>query len=303
MHYSCSHNRFLSFQRGPLFLFAAVFFNAMLAAQINGQLLEPEKATTTEQKKQTSSNNKKDIVLHKNAHAHNDYLHKRPLLDALDNGFCSVEADVFLVEGQLLVAHTFLGLQKERTLQSLYLEPLNKRIQENKGHVHKVKTPFILLIDIKTKSEPTYNAIHKALAQYPEVFSHLKNEKWHERPITAIISGSRPARLMMNQKTRFAGIDGRLSDLKSTASENLIPLISDSWRNHFRWNGTGPFPRKEREKLLLFVKQAKKQKRKLRFWGIPDRSEVWSELHKAKVNLIGTDKLKELNAFLRNAKR
>ena len=31
-----------------------------------------------------------------NAHAHNDYEHKRPLFDALDHGFCSVEADVFL---------------------------------------------------------------------------------------------------------------------------------------------------------------------------------------------------------------
>ena len=34
-------------------------------------------------------------------HAHNDYLHPRPLLDALDQGFCSVEADIFLVDGKL----------------------------------------------------------------------------------------------------------------------------------------------------------------------------------------------------------
>ena len=39
------------------------------------------------------------------AHAHNDYEHERPLLDALDHGFASVEADVWLVDGQLLVAH------------------------------------------------------------------------------------------------------------------------------------------------------------------------------------------------------
>jgi len=39
------------------------------------------------------------------AHAHNDYLHARPLLDARDHGFCSVEADVHLVNGKLLVAH------------------------------------------------------------------------------------------------------------------------------------------------------------------------------------------------------
>ena len=39
------------------------------------------------------------------AHAHNDYEHVRPLHDALDHGFTSVEADIFLVDGDLLVAH------------------------------------------------------------------------------------------------------------------------------------------------------------------------------------------------------
>ena len=49
-------------------------------------------------------------------HAHNDYEHTRPLLDALEQRFCSVEADVWLVEGQLLVAHELKAVQKERTL-------------------------------------------------------------------------------------------------------------------------------------------------------------------------------------------
>ena len=38
------------------------------------------------------------------AHSHNDYWRKRPLLDALECGFCSVEADIFQVGDQLLVA-------------------------------------------------------------------------------------------------------------------------------------------------------------------------------------------------------
>ena len=33
------------------------------------------------------------------AHAHNDYEHTRPLHDALDHSFTSVEADVWLVDG------------------------------------------------------------------------------------------------------------------------------------------------------------------------------------------------------------
>src|SRR5262245_17162471 len=53
-------------------------------------------------------------------HAHNDYEHPRPLLDALDHGFCSIEADIFLVDGQLLVAHDRTSLSPERTLEKLY---------------------------------------------------------------------------------------------------------------------------------------------------------------------------------------
>ena len=60
----------------------------------------------------------------RHAHAHNDYEHPRPLLDALDHGFTSVEADVFLVDGQLLVAHDPADLDPARTLESLYLDPL-----------------------------------------------------------------------------------------------------------------------------------------------------------------------------------
>lgn len=35
------------------------------------------------------------LLLITQAHAHNDYVHPRPLFGALDCGFCSVEADIF----------------------------------------------------------------------------------------------------------------------------------------------------------------------------------------------------------------
>src|SRR5918997_4734977 len=70
------------------------------------------------------------------AHAHNDYEHQRPLLDALDHGFTGVEADIWLVNGKLLVAHEEAHLKPERTLEALYLEPLKKRISENGGRVY-----------------------------------------------------------------------------------------------------------------------------------------------------------------------
>src|SRR5215475_3234088 len=81
------------------------------------------------------------------AHAHNDYWHTRPLLDALDRGFANVEADIFLVDGKLLVGHAKSDLKPERTLESLYLQQLAQRVRENNGKVYANGHRFLLFID------------------------------------------------------------------------------------------------------------------------------------------------------------
>src|SRR3954453_2046264 len=68
------------------------------------------------------------------AHAHNDYEHERPLLDALDQGFTSVEADVWLVDGELYLGHD--GPDLTRTLRSSYLEPLAQRFRADGGSIY-----------------------------------------------------------------------------------------------------------------------------------------------------------------------
>ena len=51
------------------------------------------------------------------AHAHNDYMHERPLFDALENGFRSVEADVFSKGDSLYVAHNRKDIGPGQTLR------------------------------------------------------------------------------------------------------------------------------------------------------------------------------------------
>jgi hypothetical protein len=75
------------------------------------------------------------------AHAHNDYAHTRPLFDALDHGFCSVEADIYLRPEGLLIGHDAKDLQPGRTLEKLYLDPLRERSDRNRN-----RTPSYQLI-------------------------------------------------------------------------------------------------------------------------------------------------------------
>ena len=232
------------------------------------------------------------------AHAHNDYLHERPLLDALSHGFTSVEADVFLVDGKLLVGHTRSELKAGRTLEALYLDPLHRRVRDGAGRVYPGGGRFHLLIDIKTAAEPTYAALAKVLAKYDEMISVVRNGNLETKAVDVTISGNRPQETMAAEAVRYAGIDGRLGDLDSKMPSHLMPLISDNWNLHFQWRGKGPISEADRQKLEEIVKQAHKRGRRVRFWATADTIAMWQVLHEAGVDLINTDDLAGLEKFL-----
>ena len=232
-------------------------------------------------------------------HAHNDYCHERPLLDALDQGFCSVEADIFLVDGQLLVAHNLPDVRPERTLESLYLTPLAERARVNGGRVFRDGPVVTLLIDFKNDGAKTWPVLNEALARHEGVFTRVEDGRVVEGAVTVVISGDRPFKEIEATSPRYAGIDGRLTDLDSDAPAHLLPLISDHWGRHFKWRGKGSMPEEERQKLRDLVEKVHRSGRRLRFWATPDVEPMWRELYEAGVDLINTDNLAGLAEFLR----
>jgi glycerophosphoryl diester phosphodiesterase len=243
------------------------------------------------------------------AHAHNDYLHPRPLFDALDQGFTSVEADIFLVDGQLLIGHDPVDLRPDRTLQSLYLEPLRTRILANHGKVYPGRPVlFQLLIDVKNTGAATYAELDRVLRspRYAFLFTVFIAGHVHRGPITAVVSGERDRAAMAAQRVRFAFYDGRIldpNDLGPGADAGLAPLVSDNWTKVFTWTGTGPMPAAERARLSEIVSTAHNAGQRVRFWATPDtpgpeRDAIWRELRTAGVDHINTDDLAGLAAFL-----
>ncbi|GGJ39008.1 phosphatidylinositol-specific phospholipase C/glycerophosphodiester phosphodiesterase family protein [Streptomyces brasiliensis] len=239
------------------------------------------------------------------AHAHNDYDHPRPLFDALDHRFGSVEADIFLVGDQLLISHDATDLDPTRTLESLYLDPLAARVRANHGSAYRGwRRPLQLLIDIKTEGSSTYTELDRHLRRYPHLFTTYAHGRVHPGPVTAVISGDRAARVPMEAQTvRRAFYDGRLSDLGTSAPVSFVPLISDNWTLNFTWQGTGAFPDAERQKLRTIIRAAHENGQQVRFWATPDaagpaRDALWTELLAAGVDYFNTDDLAGLEAFL-----
>ena len=243
------------------------------------------------------------------AHAHNDYEHTRPLYDALDHGFTSVEADVWLVDGELLVAHDRESVRPDRTLESLYLDPLEQQAARPGGTVYPDwDGVFQLLIDVKSEANPTYRAVDAELREHQRIMTSFSGGRVDQDAVTAVISGNRDLPYMQAQEVRYAGFDGRMTDLESGLPPSDMPLVSDNWTKHFTWQGVGPMPEAERDKLHGIVEKAHAAGYRVRFWATPDtvgaaREAVWRELLDADVDHINTDDLAGLEAFLRTNDR
>lgn len=249
------------------------------------------------------------------AHAHNDYEHARPLLDALEQGFTSVEADVYVLPlpaplpgalaaaAGIYVAHDVQEIRPANTLAALYLEPLKARAAANGGCILADCAPFHLLIDAKTEAEITYRAIETELAKYGALFTRFENGGLRPGAVTATLSGNRPLDTMRAATSRYTFYDGRFSDLDSSEPVTLMPLISDSWTAHFGWDGRGVMPAEQKAKLVEAIAKSHGRGRRVRLYAVPDaagpeRENIWRELLAADQDQINTDDLTGLRAFL-----
>jgi len=237
------------------------------------------------------------VVQH--GHAHNDYMHTRPLMQALESGFTSIEIDVFLHKDDLIVSHTATGLDKKPDIEALYLKPIAKIIKDNGGHVYKgYDGPVIFMIDIKTSGDATYAKLKEILEKYKDILAVYHHDSIIKPgPIHILFSGNKPFEQVMKEETSYATIDADIKMLKESKYDDIITRYSDPWGIYFSWDGIGPMPDDEKEKLDDLVAKAHKKGKDIRFYGAPDKEAVWKTLLDAHVDWINTDKLAEYSHF------
>jgi hypothetical protein len=233
-----------------------------------------------------------------NAFAHNDYWHKRPLYDALDNGFTHIEADVYLRHGRLIVAHILPVLRRKKNLEDMYLKPLQDCVNGTSSQTCP-KYPLMLMIDIKSGAEQTYRKLEVLLEKYKNIISGYQDGKFIQREITVVLSGHKPANMLEAQQNRLAFMDEDLMNTqRDTLSANVYQMASCKYSRLISWNGKGDLPDAEKDRLCAYVTAAHKFGKKVRLWASPENKVVWKELLDCGVDLINTDKLVELKNFL-----
>jgi len=239
------------------------------------------------------------------AHAHNDYWHVRPLLQALDNGFMSVEADVHLLHGDLLVNHEAIFTRRGRTLQKLYLGPLFERAKANNFQSVYAKGPqeFVLYIDIKQGCAAICDTLIAQLKPYEQMLTVWENGIKRTGAVSIIIGACGREEEWIAASTRWFYFDANFNAVGGKHDASIIPRVSTSLNNFTRWRGCGTMSNVDRNKLNAVIAAAKAEGRKVRFWAASNKPKVWQMLLDEGADLINVDRLKRFRKFMEKRKK
>lgn len=226
-----------------------------------------------------------------NAHSHNDYQQEIPFWQAYYANFGSIEADVFLVKGKLWVAHTEKELLPNRTLESLYLDPISKQIKLNQGNIFSdANKKLQLLIDIKQDYKTSLSALVSTLKKYPEITGCPG--------VKIVITGGRPQPGDFKNYPNYLYFDGNLDTNYTGDQLKRVGIFSADFQNLVKWNGKG-VPRDEETQIIRkAVEKAHVWQKGIRFYGAPDFTNAWVNLMDLGVDYINTDHIPDLKKFI-----
>lgn len=195
-------------------------------------------------------------------HSHNDYWRKVPLYSALHAGCTGVEADVWLFDEELYVGHSLPSLTPNRTLNSLYINPLldilEKQNPVSSFHPTIDSPPngvfdiaplesLVLLIDYKTSGKPLHPYVLRQLEPLRQrgYLTYFNGTDVVRGPVTIVATGNAPFDLLMQNSTyRDVFFDAPL-DQMVTKLDGSIPAMNidslDSARADLPANPYSPY--------------------------------------------------------------
>lgn len=262
--------------------------------------------TRTERQSTFPTDFSRDIIP-RPCHSHNDYTRNVPLYDALNAGCTSVEADVWLTSdnADLLVGHTQDSLSSDRSLKSLYINPLldilahqnpqnpltvNSSASSSTSNTNpptlngvfdvNVTTSLTLLIDIKTSGLSTFPSLLAELEPLRSAgyLTHFNGTSIIPGPLTIVGTGATPFSLLTANSTyRSIFFDAPLSDLwgedapsnnKKYTSQNS-DFASTNFEEAIGKTFLGVLSPSQVEVIRGQVAEARRRGLRARYWGTP----------------------------------
>jgi len=233
---------------------------------------------------------KQPVILH----SHNDYVRTAPFWEAYSQHCTSIEADVFLQDGEILVAHNREDVSADKTLRKMYIEPIVSLFRENGGRMWNGSDDrLILLVDLK--SSDAMDGVVALAGEYPDVFAS-------ENGVQIVISGGAPKPQDFDKYPRHIFFDGDFNaegkiDYTPEQLERIGMISTDFRRFSKKWNGKGKMIKPELDAVTGAIAAAHAVGKPIRFWDTPEGTTVYFTFWKLGVDIINTDRPAQASLF------
>ncbi len=219
-------------------------------------------------------------------HAHNDYQQAAPLTNALWHKVFSLEADVYLYNNKLVVAHATKELPAAPTLDSLYLQPIVALFAKHNGRISSdTNYAPILMIDIKENGAAVLAKLLSMLQVHRSVFDRTINKL----AVQIVISGDRGPIAAWSTYAPILFFDGRPYENYDSTTLERVAFIGDGYAS-YKNNMAGI----EQAAVAIHSKQ-----KLFRLWGYPDTPDMWQQMLQWGVDILNTDKVEECREFFK----
>ncbi|KAK7463666.1 hypothetical protein VKT23_005607 [Stygiomarasmius scandens] len=220
------------------------------------------------------------------------------------------------------VGHERAALIQERTLDSLYIQPLLRILgaqnpdtpfNANATTINGVfdtssGTPLQLVIDMKTDGNATYPHVAAALEPLRQkgYLTTFQNGTLVASAITVVGTGNTPLDKVKSQSPRDLFFDAPLTGLdddpSTTYDPTLSPMASTDYEVAIGWSGIGNISDTQLANLTRFIEDAHSRDIKARFWDTPAwpiqaRNNVWEVLVNNGADWLNADDLTAASSF------
>ena len=227
-------------------------------------------------------------------HSHNDYARRVPFYQAYAQQVSSIEADVFLHDGQLLVGHDPEEPNPALTFEALYVEPIATLFARNGGRAFADSDRHLqLMIELKSETGPTLRAVADLLGRHPEVFDPATNPE----AVRIVATGRIPAPEEFGEYPEYIRFDGTWDADYTPAQAARVALVSADFRAFSQWNGKGSIIPEEKARLQEAIDRAHAMGKPVRFWNAPEGVTVYYTFYDMGIDYINTDNPEACAAF------
>jgi hypothetical protein len=251
-------------------------------------------------------------------HSHNDYWRRIPLFEAIHYGCTSVEADLWIHSRDLYVGHSPAALATNRTLKSLYIDPLLEILDHQnpttefyqpgamKNGVFDVDAnqTLVLLIDVKMDPAEILEMVEDQLSPLRDrgYLSYFDGKDLIQGPITVVASGEATFELIVKNSTyRDIFLDAPLLAFSGEAASQFNKTNSYYASGSlfqvagFPWLGT--YSDSQIEKIKAHINATHAAGLDVRFWDTPGwpigmRNYVWQLLIQLGEDMLNADDVK-----------